>query len=331
MYYEQKENLYPFLFMGCWNKEGAERNAVLAAIKKEPGEPLLVLGGDNAYPDKGKGKGPDKGKHFLYSEVKAGIRLLPDRLLVALGNHNVDPHPVAGAPEGSTILNVERDLFGPALPSPYYCVVCKDKRALVIVDTNLLAEDAEKDTMLDWLEKTLARLKKSGHTYYLVQHEPFFSLKPPKKAGLRVTQVHNGTDLLDRMAAYPPIAVLCADTHNYQEWDLTYGDMTVRQIVVGTGGASPDPVPELRDMPANYSAEGTPFSSIRNRTKGHRILGYGFYRLDSDLESAFHLVRPWPPGLLRLRAKSVRAISNIKYLTRPKARRTVKRSVNEVD
>ena len=50
--------LHPFLFMGCWNytskteRGSAARDAVLAMIKTHPVKELLVVAGDNAYPDK---------------------------------------------------------------------------------------------------------------------------------------------------------------------------------------------------------------------------------------------------------------------------------------
>ena len=80
--------LHPFLFMGCWNKEGPARDAVASAIHARP-EKLLILGGDNIYPE----KTPEGKKVYNAAILDRGHRMLGDKIIyVTLGNHNVsDP------------------------------------------------------------------------------------------------------------------------------------------------------------------------------------------------------------------------------------------------
>jgi hypothetical protein len=280
--------------MGCWNytsqtKRGsAARDAVLAMIKTHPRQELLVVAGDNAYPDKVK-MGKEKIKTFNVAEISAGFAALkdardPGQLLVGIGNHNAEKLNAGGKP----ILQVERETFGSCFKNLYFCrMFSKDHTALVFIDTNAfekkfktlnaLYEDPEYvSQMLEWLEETILYLRSKRYKYYLIQHEPFFSVKPK---GLHV--LSQASALLDVLLSYRPIAVLSADTHNHQQWKLTYKGASFMQVVTGTGGAKPDYVPALETMPLNETrAPVAPFSSIQYKTPmANRTPSYGYLEI----------------------------------------------------
>ena len=144
------KSLHPFLFMGCWNytsplaRGSAARDAVLDAIADHEGEPLLVVAGDNAYPDKTIMENGSKKKVFLMDDIEDGFEQLKEAgkpLLIGIGNHNAERTPANGR---RSILQVERETFKHALPNPYFCrIFTKERKALVFLDTNAFEE---KDT-----------------------------------------------------------------------------------------------------------------------------------------------------------------------------------------
>ena len=317
---KEDRDLHPFLFMGCWNRKGAGRDAVLAAIKKDS-VPLLVLGGDNAYPDKTN----SGGKRYILADVMSGLDGLPkDReVYVGIGNHNIDKWAVTNSTH--SIYEIEQEYPDWNLPYNYYCVLFEDKRALIFLDTNLFKRGGNISGMLHWFKTTLQHtIKRNGYKYYIIQHDPFFSIKSPKsgKTIPRKTHLSDSHRILDTVidADCLPIAILCADTHNYQEWDLDYKGHVFHQVVVGTGGAKPDPVPGLQHLRFNtpfvpcddlferiHLVEGTPFSSLTFTTPAssrERVQGYGYYRLFDDRSHLFRLVQKWPGGLNMSRSKS---------------------------
>ena len=301
--------LYPFLFMGCWNytspleRKALARNAVLDMIGAHKGDHLLIAAGDNAYPIKGpKNEKGKREKRFVMKDINEGFRRLEatgKQLLVGIGNHNADRTPT----NGRSILNVEKDTFGPALPHPYFCrLFPTDKTALVFLDTNIFAEeDSHKlnalyedptylTTMLDWLREVVSYLKRKRYAFYLVQHEPLFSIKSKENQRL-----NKGTHILDifHRKRHFPIAVLSADTHSHQEWELTYRGHKYRQVVVGTGGATPNYVRALEDLPFNakLKEDFEPFTSVRYKTADHnRTPSYGYLEIVEPLEHIFHSV-----------------------------------------
>jgi len=289
-----KKTLHPFLFMGCWNytskteRGSAARDAVLAMIKTHPAKELLVVAGDNAYPDKVK-VGNEKIKTFIVEDIGQGFDLLKasrsqGNLLVGIGNHNAERLNAGD----KRILQVERETFGSALPSPYFCrMFSKDRCALLFLDTNafekkhaklnaLYANPDYMDDMLEWLEETLLYLKERRYKYYLIQHEPMFSIKP--KEVQMLSQASHVMDILHAVR-HKPIAILSADTHNHQQWQLEYKGHSYMQVVTGTGGARPDYVPALETIPINAEPriDMRPFTSIRYKTPmRNRIPSYGY-------------------------------------------------------
>jgi len=287
-----QKKLHPFLFMGCWNytsptaRGSAARDAVLAMIKTHPERELLVAAGDNAYPEKATNTGI---KTFNVEDIGQGFDLLKDsrskgKLLVGIGNHNAERLNAGD----KRILQVERETFGTALPHTFFCrIFTKDHCALIFLDTNAFVKKHAKlnalyedpdyaDDMLQWLEEVILYLKKKRYRYYLVQHEPMFSIKP--KGVQMLSRVTDVMDVLNT-TGHRPIAILSADTHNHQQWQLDYKGHHYMQVVTGTGGAKPDYVPALETIPINAELRISkrPFTSIRYKTPMHnRIPSYGY-------------------------------------------------------
>jgi hypothetical protein len=251
-------NLYPFLFMGCWNKNGAPRDAVTSAISADPIQ-RLFLGGDNIYPDKKDGV-----KVYSKNTLTDGAsKLVGKNIFAAYGNHNVG------------FYDAEGELW--KIPSNYYSIDFADV-SMVVLDTNVIT-GAEFDAMRIWLARTLSVLKSTGKPYYLIQHEPFMSFKKKKN------QMYlRAADVLKILITYPPIAVLCADTHNYQVGMLTFGGVSIKQIIVGTGGAEPDPILTEETV---MVLEGIHYTKLEHTP------GYGYLRVFGSDAFEFVKVRDW--------------------------------------
>ena len=249
-------DLVPFLFMGCWNRDSTARDSVTDAIRNNPID-KLILGGDNIYPTKINGK-----KHYNIELLKDGFnRLRGKEIYTAIGNHNI-----------GKMLELELKMYN--IPKTYYCIHFNDY-ALVVFDTNIL-EGGFKE-MSEWLLHTILSIQKSGKKYYYVQHEPFISFKKTKyKNG--TTKIHTYkkiNDIFPILLQYPPIAILCADTHNYQQGSLTMNNKSILQIIVGTGGASPD----ILNTPINtHSHEAITYTMKEYKPP------YGYLQVTADTE-----------------------------------------------
>jgi hypothetical protein len=265
-YFVEERPLHPFLFMGCWNQPGPARDAVAAAIQNRS-EEMLVLGGDNIYPEKFHRDG-EKRKVYNTSVLDDGIELLGNKTIYAsLGNHNVN------VPE---ILDYEMEMSW-VLPYSYYCAQFGDGYALVVLDTNL--EGSDLTVMIDWFKTIQKKLMDLNIPYYLVQHEPYASYKKGKKQVLL-----QGAALLESIT-YSPIAVLCADTHNYQRGTLRLANGTLEQYVVGTGGAHHDTL-------GAAVGDSFTFGDISYRLDDH-VPGYGFLVVHVGNTEFVH-VADWP-------------------------------------
>jgi hypothetical protein len=312
-------DLHPFLFMGCWNEalpSPEPRNAVAAAIRANP-VPTLILGGDNVYPKK-QVVGEKKMKTYSLELLNEGLGLFAEKHLhIALGNHNVD------APEIQTrVMEIGR------LTNRYYCKTFRDAYALVVIDTNLV-DTVLGPPMLEWIARTVRTLQESGTRYYFIQHEPFLSYKKGK-----AEQLDKGVDILRLLAAYPPILILCADTHNYQELMITVGGVSIPQIVVGTGGAHPDPFGDTSE------------TKVRDDivyTLGKHTEGFGYLQVNAPGDFAFQNVAPWSlagGGTLRRtrtrqrrrkdrhsRISRISRISRMNRIPQPQGKHTIRMSM----
>jgi hypothetical protein len=291
--------LHPFLWMGCWNTVGSARNAVLDAIR-ENSIVNFVLAGDNVYPleDKSEKKEGEKKKKVHSPEVfNEGVARLAEtkRILTsALGNHNVE----------EAAMEAHQKAYFKITGSNYFYLLFNDA-ALLILDTNIMDNVAKVDEMCDFLRTALTTGIPSGMPYYLVQHEPFASYKKAKDPVLK-----NGDKVLRILAMRPPVAILCADTHNYQEGTISVDGVNIRQIVVGTGGASHDyfdltgkeplridkPVESAAPAAAAAAAAAAPTEILYTIDPGSSLPyygNYGYYQMNGIGAGQFIPVLPW--------------------------------------
>ena len=288
--------LHPFIFFGCWNTRGPARNAVADAIyDNETDVKMLILGGDNVYPLQG-----DKTKAHRKDVFEEGMQLYARfekrdgyYLFPSLGNHNVK----------KDIFATEMERFRRYMPDPsiaYYSLRFNDGYRILVLDTNIVDEaHAEKYAMMcAWLHRAVHNAREAGEKYYVVQHEPMISLRNKKRRDVASALLRHDT-LMDILYQYPPIAILCADTHNYQYGDLQFGGEgapRIPQYVVGTGGADLDNLP-IRLAPFEV-VEG----SLRYTYRGG-MKAYGYMRIDSPTAMKFVKVRD-SPSIRGLRRKT---------------------------
>ena len=270
-------DLHPFLWMGCWNTRGAPRNAVLDAVR-DNAITNLVLAGDNVYPLK-------KDEPHQIAVFDEGIAGLGGKTIItsAFGNHNVKNAPMEAH---------QRAFFHRSAGTPlYFCIEFNDV-SLIVLDTNIMEDDAQRAEMAAFLTAQLAALP-AGKPYYIVQHEPFASYKKTKDPILP-----HGDEILTILATKPPIAILCADTHNYQEGIIRVGSVAIRQIIVGTGGAAFDVYrndqPPLLISGAAAAATATPIVyTLDAATSLPHYRQYGYYQMDALGTGHFIEVTPW--------------------------------------
>ena len=253
----------PFLFFGCWNRDGPARDTVMTAVKESKIR-TVILGGDNIYPQK-----VGKVKTYGLETFARGAAFLADKkVYAAIGNHNIaDP----------TVFEAQKRLWN--ISNTFYRFKHGSMNFLVL-DTNRM-KNAE---MMAWFADQLAELQTSFLPYYLVQHEPYASFKKGK-----IQILADSAPYLRRLAVYPPRAVLCADTHNYQRGVLRVGGVVIPQIVVGTGGAEPDPI-DVEYM----ESHGRQIEIEEGMYELQEYVpGYGYLRVDADGHEEFVLVAPW--------------------------------------
>jgi hypothetical protein len=255
--------------MGCWNRNGCAdpksgQVAVANKIAEEPADRLLVLGGDNVYPDKDP---VTKRKAYSLEKLNAGIACLSSRrILAALGNHNIADDRVRSAEMADPRLFI---------PNTYYAALFADGQALVVLDSNVLDAEPtpESQGMLTWLRGLLRHLKRSGTPYILVQHHPVLSFKKAKIQVLPQAAAELGV-----LRDWPPRLLLVADTHNYQRGDLFFeGSLVTEQVVVGTGGADQDSLDSYR-----ASADGAISQGPLRFAVSEAAQAFGYLRVFED-------------------------------------------------
>lgn len=285
--------LLPFIFVGCWNAKGAGRNAVIKAINRHPAM-NVVLGGDNFYPTK---KRTPAGKVKSYDVRLLKPHLFKKDVVTALGNHNIDVFKNADGNK-QEVLELEKGM-GWRIPSgpPYYYIVRYTDLDLMILDTNLCDPEFEDEftAMMEWIQQYFTH-KNNGRQYYCVMHEPIISAKiknSKEKSEDRsiIQELSKSREILSVLSTSPPIAILCADTHNYQQVFITYNGITIAQIVVGTGGAEPDTVDWSKYTVDTPLGDDIVFSIARPSKDEQGA--YGFAVFDVDGSHTFQYVRSW--------------------------------------
>jgi hypothetical protein len=285
--YPGNMNLLPFIFVGCWNEKGDPHIQVIDAIERSRIN-NLVLGGDNFYPEK-IGKGDDKVKTFNRGLLTTTPIFARKHVVSALGNHNIESGMGKNG-EHIDVLSLEQAFQTWHIPGgpPYYFIMRYNDVDIMILDTNIIDDDEKFNVMIECI-----RSYNPPKPYYCVMHEPIFSAKQKVKEGKIKSFYHQmtkGKEILEALYSKPPVAILCADTHNYHQVDITYGGSTIKQIVVGTGGASPDPVIWDIDLYKSSIVEDDISYKIIPPIKQNK---YGFIVIDTLGEHTFVPVLAW--------------------------------------
>jgi hypothetical protein len=274
-------NLFPFVFVGCWNQPGEEgaasppRDIVAAAITSIKDDiQFVVLGGDNVYPKptKPNPNGSKTKKKHEYSVFEEGMSLyttIGKPIIPAFGNHNVE------------LIEKEKQYFKVSKTYDRYDFADNDNIHIFVLDTNIIIDKRDfYDEMLDWFRTQVSSLP-AGHEYFVVQHEPYFT------ARLKGTgELVNADPFLDVQFSRPPIAILCADTHHYQHATIQSNinpGVVLHQFIVGTGGANSD-----KHFPAFTNHE---FQKKYTFTQVNAIEGFGFLRITSPDPAAFEFIK----------------------------------------
>jgi hypothetical protein len=120
--------------------------------------------------------------------------------------------------------------------------------------------------------------------------------------------------ILSTLQTYPPLAVLCADTHHYEDGIISGGSHAIRQIIVGSGGAEYNTYTE----PAIPFRIGGGFNYTMTSAPIHK---YGFLLIEREGEAVFQPVLNWEGGR-RGRTRRTRKTRTHKKLTRRSRRRS---------
>ena len=252
----------------------------------------IVLGGDNVYPRPimlADGKKNKEHESAVFDEGLALYTANGKQIVGAFGNHNMD------------ILEHQKEAFGIEGATYYERLFADGKTHLLVLDTNIMT-DAD---MLAWFKDTVDRIPRD-HYYFVVQHEPYFVARQKK-----FLELANADPFLNVMFEHPPIAILCADTHNFQhdtiqqvgEDGAPNSDVPMlHQIIVGTGGANPDAY-----------REGFTQEVRRDRYLFRQLLaipGFGFLYVDnpglSEYRCRFKKIMDWSVGQIGGSAKDRR-------------------------
>jgi hypothetical protein len=301
MYYTRKAiPLHEFVFVGCWNRRSPQRDAVAERIIHTDVK-TVILGGDNVYPlPEDKLAETKTHRAEVFNE---GIQLYLDKgkdIIGTLGNHNIayalDAH--------NKVVNmraIQMKTF--AMENSYYVSEYEDKCCIVVLDTNLTAGDA----MFEWLRSVIDYIKHHGLTYYIVQHEPFFSVKgklADKKLKDKYQLWENRNTVLEILFTFLPICVLCADTHLFQQVEITdkKTGQVITQIIVGTGGAEHD----YNALKAPLEDDLYHYEVTYPKTEKEFSSSYGYLHMKSKGVGDFVHVVAWEGGKRKRKSRKNR-------------------------
>ena len=299
-YYNRKSfPLHEFIFVGCWNRVGPYRDAVAKEITKTTVK-TVILGGDNVYQlpeDKEHPMKPHRAKVFY-----EGIQLYMNKgkdIIGTLGNHNI----AFALDEANDEINMkDRQMKVLDMPNSYYFTEYDDECCIVVLDTNL--EGAHLEAMCMWLDTVVKFMALRRLTYYIVQHEPFFSVKGKKKKEV-ITEKYqlwdNRNPVLEILFNYLPICVLCADTHLYQQVEIhsKKSAQSLLQIVVGTGGAEHD----LYTLKGHQEDDSYTYNVTYPSSDREFISAYGYLHVFNKEHRRFVPVKAWEGGKRSRRQK----------------------------
>jgi hypothetical protein len=252
----------------------------LLHAQENPDE-VVILGGDNIYAVEG-----DEAKRHNEADFVDGAAPYEEaNVFTAVGNHNLGVF----ADTGRSKVRVMAEEYGwlPSAAESYYRMPFVEADVIVL-DTNLNGAP-----QAAWLRGQLAELMAIGKPWWLVQHEPFASIKKVKEGKPKTHILAAGYvgPILPLLATWPPLGILCADTHNYQAGRLILdGGLEIPQWVVGSGGGIPD-----RITAADVAALGGGIQAPLFYYAVDAVApGFGFARVAGPGEVAFIPVMDWP-------------------------------------
>ena len=235
-----------FFFFGCWNydncKEGGldYRKGVIDMIANEIDRYSFgIIAGDNAY-------ARDDDVYYKRT-IEYGFELLRGLsrpLYDAIGNHEVVDDVVLQHEQAQKLLAVSEDMH----------VADKDGFRIVTINTNLFSHKIKNkdkpsgDALLDQFRRLLL-CPYQGWTI-VVGHEPLISQKR-KGSHFKTSSLIIFDKLIAIMAQCKRVVYMCADVHEFQAWNIYYGNSIIPMIVVGTGGAIPDTPLGVQDYSIN--------------------------------------------------------------------------------
>jgi hypothetical protein len=227
-----------------------------------------VVLGDNIYPDDAKVEGI-KMKVFIKKKMDDGLKLLQSiekPLHIVLGNHDVEDCEMLGIQmESLKNWNFKSNLYDQVynhngnnirlicidtnVISNYNPLIAKipltdydvllAKKCTLVNNKNLIINP--EDYYLKFKQMLEPDYNKGIQLIIISGHEPLLCGKL-SKGKIKKSEMFFLEDLMKsvKMLGKIKVVYICADTHCFLDTVIKNGDVMLRQIIVGTGGASPD-------------------------------------------------------------------------------------------
>lgn len=264
-----------FIHFGCWNnggcKEGTRMKQVLDHIRQLTNPPkLLTVCGDNYYPSKTKNT-ESSNKELVIDDLVRGFDCLPNiPIYMNFGNHDYETNLMQNnvIENSCTIINSQQGyaknnnihlkfnqaiLFGNDTQIIFLdTTIYTDKIDKYIqcysevVDTNILTDI--KNIQQQFIDSTIESIKLNNQikNIIIIGHHPIVEIKCKKNSNKfnRLSDEFE-TILYGIYSKLPSMKYyyLCADLHQYQSGNITiFGEMNIKQYIVGTAGAKKDDV-----------------------------------------------------------------------------------------
>ena len=219
--------------------------------------------------------GPDKANHYGERFYRP-YRHYPGKIIAIPGNHDGETKSPADKPSLSAFqanfcaatASVPEQASGSGIyretmtqPGVYWMLDTPFLRIIALYSNHLenpgfLEGDGGNDkSQLTWLQTTLESIKSKNDKKGLViaTHHP-----PYSQAGhAGSTEMRESIDAIINDTKVVPDAFLSGHAHNYQRYTRRFLGKQVPYIVVGTGGISPQKVPDATGQPADDSHQTT--------------------------------------------------------------------------
>lgn len=271
-----------FSFFGCWNSGYCRENPfsyVSDHIKKNDSD-IVIVAGDNYYPEKSKDKTKtktktkgNKSKTFDERNFDSGFNCLVDinkPTYILMGNHDIQYEKTLLDSDGKNldmchIIGRQLGEMSKKNLSFKERYLLTDNELILFLNTSLYTSD--KDEMLNCFQMYKEGINQPSeedidsfiieeYNFFtdiignhldkdkliIVGHHPIVSVRDKKKIECLS---HDGLILLDELYALFEMKekfYLCADVHQYQTGVVTINDNKIVQHVVGTGGTALDDV-----------------------------------------------------------------------------------------